>query len=34
MGVTVDRISVPYFWNPRLDAVIAPIDPLPPTLHW
>ena len=29
-----DRISVPYFWNPRLDAVISPIDPLPETLPW
>lgn len=29
-----DRISVPYFWNPRLDAVISPIDPLPATLKW
>ena len=29
-----DRISVPYFLNPRLDAIIAPIDPLPATLAW
>ena len=27
-----DRISVPFFWNPRLDAVVAPIDPMPATL--
>ena len=29
-----DRISVPYFWNPRLDALIVPIKHLPDTLVW
>ena len=28
------RLSVPYFWNPRLDAVIEPIESLPETLTW
>jgi isopenicillin N synthase-like dioxygenase len=27
----VDRYSVPFFWSPRLDAVIEPV-PLPPAL--
>ena len=28
------RLSVPYFWNPRLDAVIEPMESLPETLTW
>lgn len=28
------RLSVPYFWNPRLDAVIEPMESLPATLTW
>ena len=28
------RLSVPYFWNPRLDAVIEPMESLPDTLTW
>jgi isopenicillin N synthase-like dioxygenase len=28
----VDRYSVPFFWSPRLDAVVGPV-PLPPELQ-
>lgn len=36
MNVSSDtaRLSVPMFWNPRLDFKLTPIDPLPETLEW